>query len=524
MRGREGRLKGLAEGGGEGGFQGGVGWGELGPGLEAAWSGLAESLLELIEGDVAGGVGGTEGGSERGGIGYSEAMDWGTKDVGKNLRDGRIFGGTASEKEAGGGRADPATVEAKVEGLALDGGAGESEPLDGYADGEATSGTARGDLGLLERKDYALGRRSGVDRSGEGCPIGEAELAADGVTGKGSIADADETHATAHGIAEGVAEAGGVGADALTRGEERVTGAEADHDLPWEGGPHADEARGIVATAHDDLATRRESVSGDHVSGDGADDGGTWNERGKAGGEAGGGGGERSGGPDAGGELHQVHASAVTRIDGCITPGQDRGEEGGDDVDARGTFPAGGIEACEAPDLGSGEALGDGAAGEVAGSLIAAECLTDGLAINGGGVVHPDGRGAPCQERGELGGEGSGGVGGGEHTLIALGEVDAAVLLTGDGEGVDLGEVGLGSEAIEGELKSVEPEERVCVDLAVIQSWDKSRGMTTVGEIQAESGVSAGEGGAGGHVDHQGRDALSGKIEAEDARHSAQLR
>jgi hypothetical protein len=48
--------------------------------------------------------------------------------------------------------------------------------------------------------------------------------------------------------------------------------------------------------------------------------------------------------------------------------------------------------------------------------------------------------------------------------------------------------------------------------------------MTTVGEIRAEAGVSAGEGGAGGHVDHQGGDALRGKIEAEDARHGAQLR
>lgn len=468
MRGREGRLKGLAEGGGEGGFQGSVGWGELGLGLEAAWGGLAESLLELVEGDVAGGVGGTEGGSERGRIGYSEAVDRGTKDVGKNLCDGGILGSAAGEKEAGGGRADPATVEAKVEGLALDGGAGEGEPLDGCTNGEATSGTARGDLGLLEWKDDALGWRGGIDRSGEGCPIGEAELTADGVTGQRSISDADETHATAHGIAESVAEAGGVGANTLTRGEKCVTGAEADHDLPWEGGPHADEAGGIVATAHDDLATRRKSVSGDHVGGDGADDSGTGKERGKAGGEAGGGGGERSGGPDAGGELHQVHASAVTRIDGCITPGQDRGEEGGDEVDARGTFPAGGIEACEAPDLGSGEALGDGAAGEVAGGLVAAEGFTDGLAILARRAVHPDGRGAPCQERGELGGEGSGGVGGGKQTLIALGEVDAAVLLTGDGEGDDGGEVGLGSEAIEGELKSVEPEERVCVNLAVI--------------------------------------------------------
>jgi hypothetical protein len=60
--------------------------------------------------------------------------------------------------------------------------------------------------------------------------------------------------------------------------------------------------------------------------------------------------------------------------------------------------------------------------------------------------------------------------------------------------------------------------------LAVIQSWDEALGMTTVGEIRAEAGVSAGEGGAGGHVDHQGGDALRGKIEAEDARHGAQLR
>ena len=344
-------------------------------------------------------------------------------------------------------------------------------------------------------------------------------FATDGFAGERTIADADEAHAAAHRIAEGVAEAGGVGTDAFDRGEERVARTEADDDLAGLGRAHADETGGVVAGTDDDLALRREAVAGDEVSGDAAGHGRTGTDGRKLRGEIRSGRGERGGSPITLADVHQVHARAVTGVDGGILAGEHRGEEGRDEMYALRLGPGGGLALGETADLRTGEAHRRDRAGQVADGLVTPKGGSDFGAFGGGGRIHPDRRRATGKDRGYLNGERSRAVAVGQGGLVAGGEIDAAVLLSGDRDSVDLREVGQLGETIERELEAVEPEQRIGMHFAALPSAEESFRMSAVGEVGAERRAGAGDRRAFRRVQHERRRALRGQVKTQDDRH-----
>ena len=260
-------------------------------------------------------------------------------------------------------------------------------------------------------------------------------------------------------------------------------------------------------------------MAGDEVSGDAAGDGRAGADRRKLGGEIGSGRGERGGSPITLTDIHQVHARAVTGVDGGILAGEHRSEERRDEMDALGLGPSGGVELGEATDLRTREThRGDGA-GQVADGLIATEGGGDFGAFGRGGRVHPDRRRATGEDRGDLRGERRGAITVGERDLVAGGEVDAAVLLAGNGDRVDLREIGQLGEAVERELKAVEPEERIGVHFAALPSAEESFRMSAVGEVGAERRAGAGDRRAFHRVQHERRRALRGQVQTQDDRH-----
>ena len=316
-----------------------------------------------------------------------------------------------------------------------------------------------------------------------------------------------------------MAEAGGVGADAFDRGEERVARAEADDDLTGLGSAHADEAGRIIAGTDDDLALRREAVAGDEISGDAAGDGRAGTDGRKLGGELRSGRGKRGRSPITLTDIHQIHARAVTGVDGGILAGEHRSEERRDEMDALGLGPGGGVELGETTDLRTREThRGDGA-GEVADGLITTEGGGDLGAFGAGGRVHPDRRRAAGEDRGDLRGERRGPIAIGERGLVAGGEIDAAVLLAGHGDRIDLRKIGQLGQAVERELEAVEPEERIGVHFTALPSAEESFRMSAAGEVGAECRAGAGDRRAFRRVQHERRRALRGQVQTQDDRH-----
>ncbi len=188
-------------------------------------------------------------------------------------------------------------------------------------------------------------------------------------------------------------------------------------------------------------------------------------------------------------------------------------------MDALGLGPGGGVELGETTDLRTRETHGSDGAGEVADGLVTAEGGGDFGAFGAGGRIHPDRRRATGEDRTDLGGERRGTIAVGERGLVAGGEVDAAVLLAGHGDRVDLGEVGQFGEAVERELQAVEPEERIGVHFAALPSAEESFRMPAVGEVGAERRAGAGDRRAFRRVQHERRRALRGQVQTEDDRH-----
>ena len=67
------------------------------------------------------------------------------------------------------------------------------------------------------------------------------------------------------------------------------------------------------------------------------------------------------------------------------------------------------------------------------------------------------------------------------------------MLLAGDGNRVDLREVGQFGETVERELEAVEPEERISVHFTALPSAEESFRMAAVGEVGAERRAGAGD-------------------------------
>ena len=260
-------------------------------------------------------------------------------------------------------------------------------------------------------------------------------------------------------------------------------------------------------------------MAGDEVSGDAAGDGRTRANGRKLGGEVGRGRGERGGGPVTLADVHQVHAGSVTGVDRGVLAGEHRSEEGRDEMDALGLGPGRGIELGEPTDLRAREAhRGDGT-GQVADGLVTAESGGDLGAFGAGGRIHPNRRRAAGEDRRDFRGERRGVIAVGERDLVAGGEIDAAVLLARHGDRVDLGEIGQFGEAVERQLETIEPEQRIGVHFAALPSADKSFRMPAVGEVGAERRAGAGDRRAFHRVQHERRRALRGQVQTEDDRH-----
>ena len=94
------------------------------------------------------------------------------------------------------------------------------------------------------------------------------------------------------------------------------------------------------------------------------------------------------------------------------------------------------------------------------------------------------------------------------------------MLLAGDGDRVDLREVGQFSETVERELEAIKPEERISVHFTALPSAEESFRMAAVGEVGAERRAGAGDRRAFRRVQHERRCALRGQVKTQDDRHS----
>jgi hypothetical protein len=94
------------------------------------------------------------------------------------------------------------------------------------------------------------------------------------------------------------------------------------------------------------------------------------------------------------------------------------------------------------------------------------------------------------------------------------------VLLAGDRDRVDLREIGQLSEAVERELETIQPEQRIGVHFAPLPSADKSFRMSAFGEVGAERRAGAGDRRAFRRIQHERRCALRGQVKTQDDRHS----
>ena len=177
--------------------------------LDDTRGGSAENWLQVGHLSPASALGGTERGTQGGGVGDGQTEDRSAEDIGEDLGDGRVLGRTTGEEQLRGRRADPAAMIAEAERLAFDGGTRQGGLSRRYAEGDASGRTTWRDLGLFHRKDRGDGGGRSIDGGGEGRPVGMTAFAADRFAGERTVAHADEAHAAAHRITEGVAEAGG---------------------------------------------------------------------------------------------------------------------------------------------------------------------------------------------------------------------------------------------------------------------------------------------------------------------------
>ena len=279
-----------------------------------------------------------------------------------------------------------------------------------------------------------------------------------GLAGEGAVAETDETHEAAERVSEDVAEALGIGQRPLHGREKGIAGAEADDHFSGGGGAHADEAAGVVSGADDHLAIVVQAVAAGEIRGDRTGDGAGVLEGRKFLGKAGGGGVQEIGIPVVVGQVHEVHPGAVAAVDADAFSGEERSDERADEMDFLGAGVKGGVVFGKFPDLGAGEAFGGDRAAAGANFAGSAEGGGDFQAFVRGRNVHPDRRGLPGEAGGQLLGEQFPGVQVSDGFGELVVEINAAVLLAGDGKGGNLikGRFGFG-ETPEEEIEAPRP-------------------------------------------------------------------
>ena len=121
---------------------------------------------------------------------------------------------------------------------------------------------ARGNLGTIEwqHQIFACGISSGVERRCLKSGPVETMDVTQGFAGERTIAEADQGHETANGIAEDVAVTVGVGLGSGHGGEEGVAGAEGNDDVAGIGGAHPDQRCRVVTGEERTLAIGAEAV------------------------------------------------------------------------------------------------------------------------------------------------------------------------------------------------------------------------------------------------------------------------